>query len=153
MRGKMKEDAAREFRGVKAKTNFPTHEDEIGLLNRGLDFSSPAKPPQPASLFFPETVKNGTHKYRPESESKSDSELELTPELRLEVSVLVETMIGKDGPKLISTWVLFNLGPLLWLGLLWFDVFAGRRREEKEWIELTNLPITWIGRGDFNGAC
>ncbi|KAK1436560.1 hypothetical protein QVD17_02341 [Tagetes erecta] len=31
-----------------------------------------------------------------------------------------ETMIGKDGPKLISTWVLFNLGPLLKLGLPWF---------------------------------
>ncbi|KAD6119210.1 hypothetical protein E3N88_10481 [Mikania micrantha] len=31
-----------------------------------------------------------------------------------------ETMIGKDGPKLISTWVLFNLGPLLRLGLPWF---------------------------------
>ncbi|KAD5960736.1 hypothetical protein E3N88_12208 [Mikania micrantha] len=53
-----------------------------------------------------------------------------------------ETMIGKDGPKLISTWVLFNLGPLLRLGLPWFDVFAGRRMEEKGWIELTNLPIT-----------
>ncbi|KAI3773862.1 hypothetical protein L1987_48401 [Smallanthus sonchifolius] len=31
-----------------------------------------------------------------------------------------ETHIGKDGPKLISTWVLFNLGPLLRLGLPWF---------------------------------
>ncbi|KAM0066821.1 putative hydroperoxide dehydratase [Helianthus debilis subsp. tardiflorus] len=31
-----------------------------------------------------------------------------------------ETKIGKDGPKLISTWVLFNLGPLLRLGLPWF---------------------------------
>ncbi|KAD7478500.1 hypothetical protein E3N88_01636 [Mikania micrantha] len=60
-----------------------------------------------------------------------------------------ETMIGKDGPKLISTWVLFNLGPLLRLGLLWFDVFAGRRREEKGWIELTNLPITWMGHLRF----
>ncbi|KAI7746530.1 hypothetical protein M8C21_000008, partial [Ambrosia artemisiifolia] len=31
-----------------------------------------------------------------------------------------DTKIGKDGPKLISTWVLFNLGPLLRLGLPWF---------------------------------
>ncbi|KAI3807272.1 hypothetical protein L1987_23197 [Smallanthus sonchifolius] len=31
-----------------------------------------------------------------------------------------QTLIGKDGPKLISTWVLFNLGPLLRLGLPWF---------------------------------
>ncbi|KAJ0795492.1 putative hydroperoxide dehydratase [Helianthus annuus] len=31
-----------------------------------------------------------------------------------------ETKIGKDGPKLISSWVLFNLGPLLRLGLPWF---------------------------------
>nr|ADZ24000.1 allene oxide synthase [Artemisia annua] len=31
-----------------------------------------------------------------------------------------ETKIGKDGPKLIGTWVLFNLGPLLRLGLPWF---------------------------------
>nr|XP_043636902.1 allene oxide synthase [Erigeron canadensis] len=31
-----------------------------------------------------------------------------------------DTQIGKDGPKLISTWVLFNLGPILRLGLPWF---------------------------------
>lgn len=31
-----------------------------------------------------------------------------------------ETQIEKNGPKLISTWVLFNLGPLLRLGLPWF---------------------------------